>query len=262
MRRWMILTVVAALLGAGCSSNGEGETASAGGSTTGLASDTATGATASEPPVPDAIEGCVPVCNAPGIVAPGATPEGPYETQWFFGGEMVVSLDEEWFINEDSTGELALSPRAFPSDSVLFWEDVYPVEDGQPVEGVPMTAEGLLEWMRNDPRLVVSDEHRGHVGDVPATVVDVSVADGAKNDDPMGCPTPVCALFLGFPQWDGAFGITDQQTPRFYLSDVTYGGEQHLFVAAIYADMPADTSVFRPHGENLLATVQVPAEAA
>ena len=124
-----------------------------------------------------------------------------------------------------------------------------------------MTAQGLLRWMRNDPRLVVSDEHRGRIGDVPATLVDVSVAEGAKNDDPQTCPTPACVLFLGFPQWDETFGITDQQTPRLYLSDVTYGGEQHLFVAAIYADLPADTDVLRPHGEDLLATVQVPAEA-
>jgi len=175
---------------------------------------------------------------------------------------MVVSLAEEWFINEDSTGEFALSPRAFPSDSVLFWEDVYPVEHDQQVKGVPMTVEGILEWMRNDPRLVVSDEDRGRIGDVPATVLDVSVADGAENDDPAGCPTPVCALFLGFPQWDGAFGITDQQTVRFYLSDITYGGEQHLFVAAIYPDAPADASVFRPHAEDLISTVQVPAEAS
>jgi len=243
---------VFALLGTACSSGYEkGETHTP----------SSSGNEQVEAPVPDPIKGCVPQCNTPGLVAPGPVPTGPYETQWFFGGEMVVSLDEEWFVNEDSTGEFALSPRALPSDVVLFWEDVYPVEKGRQVKDVPMTAHGLLRWMRNDPRLVVSDEHRGRIGDVPATVVDVSVAEGAKNDDPQTCPTPACVLFLGFPQWDGTFAITDQQSPRLYLSDVTYGGEQHLFVAAIYADLPADTDVLRPHGEDLLATVQVPAEA-
>lgn len=263
MRRWMILAVVASLLGAACGSNGE--TASQTGAAP--ATETSTGATGEtattdEAPVPDPIDGCVPRCNPPGIVQPGPVPVGPYETQWFFGGELVASMDEEWLVSEDSTGEFALSPRALPADSVLFWEDVYPVEDGTQVKGVPMTTQGLLKWMKKDPRLEVSDGHEGRIGDIPATVVDVSVADGAKNDDPAGCPTPVCVLFLGFPQWDGSWGITDQQTPRLYLSDVTYGGEQHLFVAAIYADLAADTNVFRPHGEDLIATVQVPAEPA
>jgi hypothetical protein len=259
----MILTVVAALVSAACGSDGNdvGASASPPDQTMGSTSGKGTGATALGTPVPDPIEGCVPRCNTPGIVAPGPVPEGLYETQWFFGGEMVVSLDEPWMIQEDSTGEFALSPRAFPSDSVLFWEDVYPVKNDRQVTGVPMTAQGLLKWMQNDPRLVVSDEHKGRIGDLPATVVDVSVAEGARNDDP-GCPTPVCVLFLGFPQWDGSFGITDQQTPRLYLSNVTYGGEQHLSVAVIYADLAADTDVFRPRGEDLIATVQVPAGPA
>jgi len=225
-----------ALLGPACSS--ESNDAGEGSTTEASAATAATGSTSSERPVPDPIEGCVPQCNTPGLVAPGPVPTGPYETQWFFGGEMVVSLDEEWSIGEDSTGEFALSPRALPSDVVLFWEDVYPVEDGRRAAGTPMTADGELNWMKNDPRLVVSHPHPGRIGDLPATVVDVSVSDRAKNDDP-ACPTPVCVLFLGFPQWDGTFGITDQQTPRLYLSDVTYGDQQHLFVAVIYADLAA-----------------------
>lgn len=76
-------------------------------------------------------------------------------------------------------------------------------------------------------QLEASAPTRGTIGDLSATVVDVSLADDAVNDDPT-CPVRACALFQGFPQWDGTFGIAGSQVQRIYLSDVTYGGKDHL----------------------------------
>lgn len=240
----------------GCGSSGgrveAGETTPA---ATVVASDTAP-----ETPVPDPIEGCVPACNQPGLSEPGPLPTEPYETEWFFGGEMVISPKEAWNAHEDSTGEFAVDLGSAPENGIYFWEDIYPAKNEKPVNGVPMTTDGLLDWMRDDPRLVVSEPHQGTIGDLPATVVDVSIAKDAENEDP-NCPTEACVLFLGFPQWDDIWGIAKPQVQRFYLSDVSYGGKNHLFVAVVYPDDPSDMKEFLPHGAELLSTVQVPADA-
>ena len=255
---WPFLLALS-LLAAGCGSTGGSQDRSSSTGTSG-GDTTASGPTESEVPVPDPIEGCVPACSAPGLSRPGPLPH-PYETAWFFGGEMVISPEAQWSSHEDSTGEFALEFGAMPKDIVVFWEDVYPVEHEKPVRGVPMTVDGLIDWMRNDPRLEVSKARNGSIGSLPATVVDVTVATDAENDDP-GCPTDVCALFLGFPQWDESWGIAEPQVQRFYLSDVEYGGQTHLFVGVVYPDDPADMERFLLEGEALLETVQVPAEPA
>jgi len=140
---------------------------------------------------------------------------------------------------------------------------VYPTKHDKRVPGVSMTAKGLLGWLRKSPRLDVSAPHQGKIGSgLPATVVDVTVAPDAKNEDP-GCPSAgACVLWLGFPQWDGTWGIADPQIQRFYLSDVSYGGKKHLFVAVVYPDNPADMKEFLSHAKDLMATVQVPATPA
>ena len=121
-----------------------------------------------------------------------------------------------------------------------------------------MTVDGLLDWIHKDPRLEATPPQRGQIWDLPATIIDVTISKGAKNEDP-ACPTDTCVLWLGFPQWDGSWGIAEPQVQRLYLSDVTYGGTTHLFVAVVYPDDPADMEAFSPQGEDLLATVQVPA---
>lgn len=113
--------------------------------------------------------------------------------------------------------------------------------------GVPLTVKGLLAWLRTTPRLDVSAPRPGTIGrSLPATVVDVTIAKGAKNEDPT-CPTRTCVDFLGYPQWDVNFGISEPQIQRFYLSNVTYGGRKHLFIAVIYPNDP-------PRHEQLPAT--------
>jgi hypothetical protein len=56
--------------------------------------------------------------------------------------------------------------------------------------------------------------------------------------------------------------IAKPQVQRFYLSDVSYGGKDHLFVAVVYPNNPSDMKELVRHGEELLSTVQVPADAA
>jgi hypothetical protein len=138
---------------------------------------------------------------------------------------MVVELNEAWSSHEDSTGEFALTLDATPENGVFFWEDVYPVEDETRVDGVPMTVDGLLDWIQKDPRIEATAPQRGQIGDLPATVLDVTISKGAKNEDP-ACPTNTCVLWLGFPQWQGSWGIAEPQVQRLYLSDVTYGARR------------------------------------
>ncbi len=174
---------------------------------------------------------------------------------------MRVTFVGTWHSEEDSTGEFAAMPRATPKNSVFFWEDVYPVQDGDRVRNVALTAAGLLDWLKSSKALKTSAPREGRIGKLPATIVDVSVSKKAKNEDP-GCPTRACILFLSFPQWDLPWGIAYTQVQRFYMSDVEYGGKMHLFVAVIYPDDGADLQSFAKIGGQLLRTVRVPASAA
>jgi hypothetical protein len=263
MNRIMALILAAGLLlGAACSSqSGSRQASPSTGAAGGPAPSTTAPAKAASAPHP--IQGCVPSCNPPGLTRPGPIPERPYKTQWFFGGQMVITPSEPWSIHEGSTGEFSLTLDAAPDNDVLFWEDVYPIDpDNERVPGVPLTVSGLLGWLRKTPRLHVSAPRPGTIGsDLPATVVDVTIAKGAYNEDP-GCPTSTCVDWLGYPQWDVNFGISEPQVQRFYLSDVSYGGQTHLFIAVVYPNDPGDLQKFLPHAEHLISTVQVPAAPA
>jgi hypothetical protein len=211
-------------------------------------------------PEPAEIDGCVPACASPGITEPGPLPDGEYQSEWFFGGELRVTLDAGWVSPEDSTSEFSL---ASGEDGIFFWEDVYPVEGGERVKGVPVTAAGVLHWFRSSPQVDVSGATTGSIGAIPATVVDVSLAPDAVNEeDNRYCRARTCALFLGFPRWDGPWGIAGEQVQRFFLADVAYGGVEHLFVAVVYPDDPADMETFAARAERVIGTVRVPATAA
>jgi hypothetical protein len=260
MKRIVVLVLAAGLLSAACSSGG-GSQKTSNGSAASRPAPSATGS-AKQALVPQPIKGCVPRCNPPGLSRPGPILVPAYKTEWFFGSQLVISPSEYWSIHEDSTGEFALTRDASPADSVLFWEDVYPTVQGKRVIGVPMTVKGFLGWLQQSSQLDVSTPHAGKIGsDLPATVVDVSIAKGAKNEDP-DCPAHVCVEWVSYPQWDGAFGIAQPQVQRLYLSDVTYGASRHLFVAVIYPDDPRDMGTFAPKAEKLMQAVQVPASAA
>jgi hypothetical protein len=217
------------------------------------------------------LKGCIPGCAAGNSIEPGGLPEGVYETEWFFGGEMRLTFDPGWTSREDSTGEFQASPPDDPDEDVLFWEDVYPVEppdgattwvaaDGvKRIKGVPLTAAGLLDWMESSSQLDVSTPTPAAIGELPATMVDVRVADDAVDDDPKNCPAPACFNFIGFPQWDGPWGLA--YPARFYLSDVRYGGRDHLLVVAIYPVRSTHPGILG-RAKRLLSTVRVPAEPA
>jgi len=185
-----------------------------------------------------------------------------YTTKNFFGGRMKVTLDGGWRSDEDSTGEFRAEFTAMPNNILWFWEDVYPVENGTQVANVPMTAKGLLDWFQSTPRLSISNVTTGAIGTLPATVVDVQAAASTPNEDPNDCPSAPCVNFLGFPQWDGPWGIAAGQLQRFYLADVTYGGRQHLFVAVIYPNTVEEMDAFEPVAATALASVDVPAKPA
>ena len=65
--------------------------------------------------------------------------------------------------------------------------------------------------------------------------------------------------FLQFPQWGEPYGIAGKWISRFYLSDVRYGGQRHLFVAVVEALDRAKLNAFLPSARKLIATVRVPA---
>jgi hypothetical protein len=233
---------------------------------------------ASTSPLP-AVEGCVPACGAGGRLDPIELPAGDYRTEGFFGGQMTVTFGPGWTSPEDSSGEFAAVPP-HAAGAVLFWLDVYPVERFERVEGVPMTADGVISWLRSNPDLDVSAPVGGTIGTLPARIVDVRLADGATNEtiadslaaglsreDIRFCRRDgrVCSFFLGFPQWSDpqAWGIgVREELQRFYFSNVTYGGTQHLFVSVVYADPAKDQQVMLEAGQRVIDTVQVPADPA
>jgi hypothetical protein len=238
---------------------------------TACSSTSPTSAPSTQPPSETAVDlpGCIPGCGETDMIEPGELPEGEYQTEWFFGGEMRLTFDDAgWTSKEDSTGEFQTSPPGAPDNDILFWEDVYPVrppggattwtsgDKPKRIKGVPLTVAGLLGWMRSSSQLDVSAPTHGAIGDLPATVVDVRVADDALDEEPEDCPSRACVNFIGFPQWDGAWGLA--YPARFYLSDVTYGGRDHLFVVAIYPADPTDTETLGS-AERLISTVHVAA---
>jgi hypothetical protein len=211
------------------------------------------------------IPGCAPQCLPPGYSEPGRVPNGTYTTKWFFAEQMKVVFDKGWEVGEDSTGEFASAESKNRDLRIIFWEDVYPTRHKrglEPVKGVPGTAEGVVGWLRANPNLSVTTPRKGTIGsDLPATVVDVRVAAKAKNDDP-GCPAKPCANFLGFPQWGEPYGIAGGGVTRFYFSDVKYGGQTHLFVAAVEGIDNAQLDAGLPAAEELIESAKVPAEPA
>ena len=111
-----------ALLGAACSSTAPSTSAPSTQPTVTASPSSSTSETAVD------LKGCIPGCAGGNYsTEPGDLPEGDYETEWFFGGEMRLTFDSGWTSREDSTGEFQASPPDAPEEDILFWEDVYPV---------------------------------------------------------------------------------------------------------------------------------------
>ena len=209
------------------------------------------------------IPGCAPQCLPQHLIEPGNLPAGKYQTRYFFAGEMKLLFAKGWFSGEDSTGEFWAQPKSNPNARVIFWEDVYAVKPSAPgywqrVGPLRQTSASLLTWLQNNPNLTVSKPRSGKIGTIHARVVDIGVSDGAVNDDPQ-CPAKACANFLRFPQWGEPYGIAGKWISRFYLSDVRYGGQSHLFVAVIEVPGKTELNAFLPSAGKLISTVRVPA---
>lgn len=229
------------------------------------ASDKESSTGARAPTATATVQGCAPQCLPPNITFPGNVPKGTYKTEYFFAGQMTVVFDKGWAVSEDSTGEFASAANKNPDFKVIFGQDLHPTRHKQGlrrVNGVPLTTDGVVGWLRANPNLSVTAPRKGTIGsDLPATVVDVSVAGKAVNDDP-GCPAKPCANFLGFPQWGEPYGIAGGGVTRFYFSDVKYGGKSHLLVAAVEGVDKAQLDAGLPTAERLIESAKVPADPA
>jgi hypothetical protein len=213
------------------------------------------------PDLPALVKGelaaCLPLC-ATGRDVPGELPLGTYQTRWFFGGYMTLGFERAWTGLEDSTGELKIAPATDSEYGVGFALDLYPVRSGKRVNGVPMTAAGLLEWLGGNPNLEVSKSTATSIGKLPAMAVDIGLSKAAVNDDP-GCPARACVNFLGFPQWDHANGIAGDDVYRLYLADVRYSGTDHVFSVTVEGRDRTHLGGIVPAVEQVLGTVEVPA---
>ncbi len=252
MRRMVLACAAATLSLAGCGA----ETDEAGGPTTSAPTPTAATTTS---PAAKPIPGCAPLCLEPQLTRPGPVSAGAYAAEYFFAGRLTAEVEPGWEVTEDSTGELRFAKSSDPDYGVLLWEDVYPIHQGERVEGVPQTEAGLLDWLRRSLDLDLTEPKQAAIGDLPATQVDATISAEAANDDP-GCPVRVCVNPLRFPQWDGPWGMAGDAATRLLLADVRYGGARHLFVAAIEGRSRADLAKRLPAAERLLRSVRVPVE--
>jgi hypothetical protein len=230
-----------ALLAAACSSGGTGGSSTSAGS-------------ASIPAVTSAVV----TTSAP------ANPN-THASALFFEGGFTATYGPEWTIHEDSPTEYAIE-RNGSEYRLIFWKDVHPTvakHNIDPVQGVSQTTKGLLTWLRANPNLVVTPVAQSTIGSsIPATAVDVSVSPTAINDDPQ-CPEKPCANFLGYPGWDGPYGMAGKSVTRFLLADVVRDdGSKHVLVFAIEARSKADLQARLSVAEPVIATVQLPVKAA
>jgi hypothetical protein len=172
---------------------------------------------------------------------------------------MTIELDGSWTGIDDSTGEFKLAPSEETEYGFSFALDLYPVSDGERVEDVPLTAQGLEDWLRQNPDLIVADAEGGDVGGIPTIVLDIRLS-GEATAEHADCPAP-CVDFLGFEQWDHANGILGDDVYRFYLADVQYSGSDHVLVVTIEGRDQEHLDAFGSIVEPLLPTVTVPAHA-
>jgi hypothetical protein len=83
-------------------------------------------------------------------------------------------------------------------------------------------------------------------------------AADAENED-HECPFEVCiAPFTWVNAGPYVYGTTPPWVLRLYVSDVTYGGEQHTLTVAIEAADQATLDAFRPDAERLIDSASVP----
>jgi hypothetical protein len=218
------------------------------------------------------IRGCVPKCIDGGW-DPGSLPPGSYTTKYFLDGYLTVTFDEPWVSHEDQQDSFIASPQGkWENRDLFFWLDPYPLEGKtfdlkHRAQGVPITTAGWLQWLSNNPNLRVSDPKKATIGEesLPAKVVDISLSDQAKNDEPgfLPCRKETCRGLLSWPtSAEYAYNLIGEQTVRMYLSDVEYGGKTHLLAVAIDAYSQDNLEAFAPTAERVIDSARAPISPA
>ncbi|MET9462186.1 hypothetical protein ABZY05_45500 [Streptomyces canus] len=177
-----------------------------------------------------------------------------------------MTFTQRWESHEDQPVEFSVAPEGgWDLHRVLFWSDVIPVgKDRKRAAGVASTASELVAWFRTRPNLRVSTPRSGMIGTdaLPAKVIDIAISSKAVNEA-SDCPTRACADFLTWPHaGDNVYGLAEPSVLRLYLSDVRYGGKNHLLAVGIEGRDQADLKVFLPDTERLIASVDAPVSPA
>jgi hypothetical protein len=213
------------------------------------------------------LDPCLPLCRT-GLARPGAVAVGErYQTRWFAGGYLTLTFPEPWIVGEDSTGELAIvlpeeqakTPAGETPYHVGFVVDTWPAKDGKRVQGVPSTAAAIEAWFRGDENYRVLRAENTTIGPLPARAIDVALSAQAPEQYP-DCGAP-CVDGLSFEQWNDLGGIRGKDIDRYYLADISYGGENHLLSVSVQSSGLEHLDSLIPRVEAVLATVLLPAHA-
>ncbi|SNX66083.1 hypothetical protein SAMN06272735_7929 [Streptomyces sp. TLI_55] len=207
----------------------------------------------------------MPVCLSGGS-DPGTLPAGSHRTSHFLNAQLTVAFTGRWESHEDQPVEFSVAPEgSWDLHRVLFWSDLIPVgKDRKRAAGVAGTASGLVAWLGTRPNLQLSTPRSGTIGKaaLPAKVVDIAISSTAVNEA-ADCPVRACADFLTWPNaGDHVYGIAEPAVLRLYLSDVAYGGKNHLLAVGIEGWDRADLKAFLPEAERLIATADAPLSPA
>ncbi len=205
--------------------------------------------------LPGCAPACLPVGSKQGSVGPGA-----FQTQWFAGGRLSITLGQRWKV-EDSQNELVFQDVGPPEWLVFAWLDPYAVEDLQPAAGIGRTPSELAAWLLQNPKLVATAGPAAVVaGGLPAMTIDLRVSDAATLEDPQ-CPD-ICINYFGFDNGPPAHGLARPGVTRLYLASVQYGGQRHVLALSFEALDEEGFADLLDDAEAMLRTIQLPVTAA
>jgi hypothetical protein len=264
MHRGLTLGAVIVLLAA-CGGTGPSAAPTPAAAATGAPSAPSTAATPAATvaqPSPSPIPGCLPDCIPLNLSRPGPLAAGVYETHYFFGSQLQVTVpDETWRSEEDSTGEFAMSKRDDQDLKLQFWIDVYPTKTGtlDRLPGFDGTAKALVAWVKANPDLDVKDLAPAHFGSLEATSVEISASKNIRNEDP-DCPKEFqpCVWLFGFTQWDGVYELGTPFRTHLIAVDTTWGGKPHAIYAMVDTLDPAGYAAFDAAATAIVAGAQLP----